>query len=251
MSRWSIFALLALACNASKFLSVERQQSNTTESPCQCQADTSSIPRPTRTKNKCVFIDLGAADGNSYNAFLQGQYGNIADCPNQEYEAILVEANPHFKAALDGVAAQSVPGKELHVMLNGAWMCDADTTFHVMGTTAGSSSLAPQASSPEDVHVHLINVIQLIKKWTIPGDKVLLKVDIEGAEFDIIPCLAQSDVLSSDITAFVEEHYFLGGVQRSMTGITDAEYNAAKETLKSKGVKMPHYSSATLIQKAA
>ncbi|CAJ1393106.1 unnamed protein product [Effrenium voratum] len=249
MSRWSIFALLALACNASKFLSVERQQSNTTESPCQCQGDTSSIPRPTRTKNKCVFIDLGAADGNSYKTFLQGLYGNIADCPNQEYEAILVEANPNFKAALDGVAAQSVPGKEVHAMMNGAFMCEADTTFHVTPATA-ASSMAPQPYG-QDVHVHLINVIQLIKKWTIPGDKVLLKVDIEGAEFDIIPCLAQSDVLSSDITAFVEEHYFLGGVQRSMSGVTDAEYNAAKETLKSKGVKMPQYKSETLVQKAA
>ena len=71
-----------------------------------------------------------------------------------------------------------------------------------------ASSLAPQGNA-NDVQVHLINVISLIKSKTIPGDKVLLKVDIEGAEFDLIPCLARSDVLSHDMTAFVEEHYFM------------------------------------------
>ena len=81
-------------------------------SPCQCQADTSAIARPSRTKPKCIFIDLGAADGNSYNAFLRGEYGQIKDCPNQEYEAYLVEANPFFQKELNNKAAKSAPGKE-------------------------------------------------------------------------------------------------------------------------------------------
>ena len=76
----------------------------------------------------------------------------------------------------------------------------------------------------------------------------MLKVDIEGAEFDLIPCLARSDVLSHDMTAFVEEHYFLGGVKRSLTGVTDREYNDAKQVMMSKGVKMPKYSSITLLE---
>ena len=110
-----------------------------------------------------------------------------------------------------------------------------------------ASSLAPQGNA-NDVQVHLINVISLIKSKTIPGDKVLLKVDIEGAEFDLIPCLARSDVLSHDMTAFVEEHYFPGGVKRSLTGVTDREYNDAKQVMMSKGVKMPKYSSITLLE---
>eukprot|EP00439_Symbiodinium_sp_Y106_P056560 s3796_g7.t3 len=166
-------------------------------SPCQCQADTSAIARPSRTKPKCIFIDLGAADGNSYNAFLRGEYGQIKDCPNQDR-----------------------------------------STRHTWQSI----------SNANDVQVHLINVISLIKSKTIPGDKVLLKVDIEGAEFDLIPCLARSDVLSHDMTAFVEEHYFLGGVKRCLTGVTDREYNDAKQVMMSKGVKMPKYSSITLLE---
>ncbi|CAE7764559.1 SKIV2L2 [Symbiodinium pilosum] len=237
------FLLVTLLVSESSATSLRAERLQTAQSPCECQADTSSIPRPQRTQPRCIFIDLGAADGNSYNMFLNGEYGQISDCPNQEYEAYLVEANPHFETELNNKAATSVPGKEIYIMMNGAWMCEADTTFHV---TSAASSLAPQGNA-EDVKVHLINTISLIKSKTIPGDKVLLKVDIEGAEFDIIPCLAQSDVLSPDMTAFVEEHYFLGGVKRSLTHVKDKDYKAAKEVMISKGVKMPHYSSLTLL----
>ncbi|CAE7255184.1 SKIV2L2 [Symbiodinium microadriaticum] len=238
----SLVAALFLASSAQAAKSLRERLHGS--SPCQCQADTSAVARPSRTKPKCIFIDLGAADGNSYNAFLRGEYGQIKDCPNQEYEAYLVEANPFFQKELKNKAAKS----EIFPMMNGAWMCEADTTFHVVGKASAASSLAPQGNA-NDVQVHLINVISLIKSKTIPGDKVLLKVDIEGAEFDLIPCLARSDVLSHDMTAFVEEHYFLGGVKRSLTGVTDKEYKDAKQVMMSKGVKMPTYSSITLLDK--
>ena len=116
MHRLVLAALLASAQAALKSLRESRESLHVATagpaSPCQCQSDTSAIPRPTRTKPRCIFIDLGAADGNSYNAFLRGEYGNLADCPNQEYEAYLVEANPHFQQELNNKAAKSVPGKD-------------------------------------------------------------------------------------------------------------------------------------------
>ena len=106
----SLVAALFLASSAQAAKSLRERLHGS--SPCQCQADTSAVARPSRTKPKCIFIDLGAADGNSYNAFLRGEYGQIKDCPNQEYEAYLVEANPFFQKELKNKAAKSAPGKE-------------------------------------------------------------------------------------------------------------------------------------------
>mmetsp|Transcript_88671 Transcript_88671/g.286445 ORF Transcript_88671/g.286445 Transcript_88671/m.286445 type:complete len:132 (+) Transcript_88671:513-908(+) len=45
--------------------------------PCQCEANDPKWAPPTRNIPKCIFIDLGAADGNSFNAFLSNSYGPV------------------------------------------------------------------------------------------------------------------------------------------------------------------------------
>merc|ERR1719409_1006068 len=62
--------------------------------PCQCVASDPSWKACTRTVPECVFIDLGAADGNSFNVFLSNGYGKVAQCPSVKWSAVLVEANP-------------------------------------------------------------------------------------------------------------------------------------------------------------
>ena len=48
---------------------------------------------PARTEPRCVFIDLGAADGNTFDSFLANGYGPVKNCPRHgEWQAILVEA---------------------------------------------------------------------------------------------------------------------------------------------------------------
>merc|ERR1719498_920581 len=42
---------------------------------CKCQHDSPSWSTPTRTKPKCIFIDLGAADGREFHKFLNNEYG--------------------------------------------------------------------------------------------------------------------------------------------------------------------------------
>merc|ERR1719499_1749325 len=73
--------------------------------PCSCQANDPAWATCQRTQPKCIWIDLGAADGNSFNSFLQNYYGPVANCPNGQWEAMLVEANPRFDQALSKVAS--------------------------------------------------------------------------------------------------------------------------------------------------
>jgi hypothetical protein len=57
---------LALACNAA----LKVHESNA--APCQCQGTDPSWLTPQRAqKAKCIFIDLGAANGNSFQQFLR------------------------------------------------------------------------------------------------------------------------------------------------------------------------------------
>ena len=68
---------------------------------CSCEANSPSWKKTARTQPKCIFIDLGAADGNTFDSFIANDYGPVKNCPHGgEWEAILVEANPIFAQKL-------------------------------------------------------------------------------------------------------------------------------------------------------
>lgn len=211
--------------------------------PCQCVANDPTWKATTRTVPKCIFIDLGAAHGNSFQQFLANDYGPVANCPNGQWEAILVEANPQFDAQLATVAT-TYPGA-IHVKSStAAYMCPATTSFAIDPDVShnrwGSSMKATFDGNM--VTVPTINVNQLIAENVLPGDWVMLKVDIEGAEYDVIPCLAQFTQLNKLDIIFMEEHGWLQGD----SAYTPAQFNAAKASIAAAGVKMPAYNSPTM-----
>lgn len=217
---------------------------------CQCIANDPSWTAPTRTNTKCVFIDLGAADGNTFWKFIHNGYGPVANCPNGgDWEAILVEANPQFTPDLEKVAAY-YPGKVQALGSHAAWSCmgqtsffiDTDPTHNHWGSSM--SEAAPDAirSGKQKVTVPTVNVVELIAKNVIPGDWVMLKVDIEGAEYEVVPCLAEYASASNVDIMYLEEHTWFD----SGTGKGPNELAAAKYKLQSKGVQIPGYFSQTL-----
>ena len=56
------------------------------------------------------------------------------------------------------------------------------------------------------VTVSTINLNRLVYELTIPADWVIVKMDIEGAEWNILPCLAQSAATSKVVALFMEVH---------------------------------------------
>jgi len=221
-----------------------------TQPACQCVANNPAWVPTTRTVPKCIFIDLGAADGNTLKTFLSNGYGPVANCPSGgQWEAYLVEANPQFKTALD-TEATTHPGMVHAMGSTAAYVCEGTTSFYIDTNAANNhwgSSMSKDhpdaiASGQQQVTVPTVNVVQLIAQTVIPGDWVMLKVDIEGAEYDLVPCLAQYTNVNLVDRMFLEEHTWF----KTESATTPEQFQAAKQTLISKGVDIPEYFTQTM-----
>jgi len=224
----------------------------TSKAPCQCVSSDPSWVRTSRTAPKCIFIDLGAADGNTFQDFLSNKYGPVANCPGGgQWEAFLVEANPRFNAPLQGLAAK-YPGSVHAMSSTAAYMCQAQTSFFLDTKNAGhnywGSSMSnthpdAQKSGLQKVTVPTANIVRILAENTIPGDWVMLKMDIEGSEWDVMPCIAAAPASSLIDRFYIETHpnsWSLSGTT------TPSMYEAAKAQLRKKGVDIPKYFSQTL-----
>mmetsp|Transcript_67059 Transcript_67059/g.106139 ORF Transcript_67059/g.106139 Transcript_67059/m.106139 type:complete len:292 (-) Transcript_67059:205-1080(-) len=219
--------------------------------PCQCDMALQSWTPCTRTVPKCIFIDLGAADGNTLQKFVSGGYGPVGNCPSGgQWEATLVEANPRFTDALKHQEI-AYPGMVHAAASTAAYMCEAQTTFYLdtqnhannyWGSSMSANHVDTQASGHQAVTVPTLNILKLLYETTIPQDYVLLKMDIEGAEWDVLPCLSSSTLASLVDRLLVEVHPASWG----NAGTSQAEMNAAMALLRQKGVDIPTYHSQTL-----
>lgn len=226
-----------LVVNASRRQERKRQ-------PCDCQHTTPTWTSPTRTTAKCIFIDLGAADGNTFQTFRNDGYGPVKDCGNGsgDYEAFLVEANPHFSPKLQELQSQ-YPGKVHSLASTAAFMCEGQTSFLLDDDQEHNYWASSMGRRDEkmvkvkNVTVPTTNLIRLLHENTIPGDWVLVKMDIEGAEWDILPCLAEDPVAKRISQLLVEEH----PKEWSFSDRSGTEIEHAKEKMKAQGVDIPFY----------
>jgi len=220
--------------------------------PCQCSVFQQTWKRTTRTVPKCIFIDLGAADGNTLKDFVNGVYGPVQNCPSGgQWEATLVEANPRFDAALKQ-AEVTYPGMVHSKNSHAAYMCEAQTSFFLdtqnhdhnyWGSSMSSNHIDAQASGKVKVTVPTVNVLRLLYETTIPADYVILKMDIEGAEWDVLPCLAKANYANLVDRLMVETH----PIEWGNAGTTAQQFQGALAALRSKGVQVPdQYHSQTL-----
>lgn len=218
--------------------------------PCQCETQNMAWVKTTRTVPKCIFIDLGAANGNSFNDFLNNKYGPVANCPSGQWEATLVEANPRFDSNINNLAA-TYPGTVHSEASHAAYMCEGQTSFYLdtvnhgqnyWGSSMSANHPDTQKSGHTKVTVPTVNVNRMVYETTIPADYVILKMDIEGAEWDVLPCLAQAPGSSLIDRLLVEIHPGSWG----NIGTTQHDLDVAKATLRTKGVDVPDYFSQTL-----
>jgi len=226
---------------------------------CTCQTANPEWKPCKRTTPKCVFIDLGAADGNTFKVFLEDGYGAVSNCTENgpgAWEAILVEANPNFNDKLKAEAAK-YPSGYVHAMTStAAYMCEGQTSFFVdtvntaqnfWGSSMSANTPDVQKSGKTSVTVPTLNVNRILYENTIPADRVILKMDIEGAEFDVLPCLVQSPSSNLVDSFYLEEH----PVDWGNIGTTLADMEVHKATLVSRGIEIPQYFSHTLLQKGS
>mmetsp|Transcript_72373 Transcript_72373/g.132466 ORF Transcript_72373/g.132466 Transcript_72373/m.132466 type:complete len:272 (+) Transcript_72373:50-865(+) len=213
------------------------------EAPCSCVANDAAWAPCQRTVPKCIFVDLGAADGNSFQHFLNNGYGPVANCPSGQWEALLVEANPQFTPALNTLSTQYA-GSVHSLGSTAAYSCQGQTSFSIDPDVKHNhwGSSMKRSFGTKTVIVPTVNVMQLLTENVIQGDWVILKVDIEGAEYDLLPCLAHFQKLSLLDAAYIEEHKYL----QKNSVYTPQQYDWAKATLKHQGIQVPdNYHSKT------
>lgn len=221
------------------------------KAPCACATGGSDWKACTRTKPRCVFIDLGAANGNTFEFFMKDGYGPIKNCPSGgEWAAVLVEANPRFNSELAAVGKQHPTAVEVK-SATAAYMCEAHTSFFLdtvntqrnfWGSSMSADHPDVQRSGKTKVTVPTINLNRVLYEETIPGDWVMVKMDIEGSEWDVLPCVAQSTSASLIDRLYLEQHDPSWG----MIGTTPLQMDTAKNELRHQGVDIPDYFSQTL-----
>ncbi|CAE7661720.1 unnamed protein product [Symbiodinium pilosum] len=215
---------------------------------CQCVANNPNWKKTERTEPKCIFIDLGAADGNTFSKFLEDDYGSVKGCPSGKWEAFLLEANPQFTKELNALQ-ENFPGQVHSLAEHAAFSCEGTTSFFIDKDAThnhwGSSMMsdAPDAVKSGDVKVTvpMINVVQLIAENVRPDDWVMLKVDIEGAEYNLIPCLAEFADAGLVDRMYLEEHWWFP----SITEAAKSALAKGKQQLQQKHVDIPAYYSHT------
>lgn len=221
------------------------------KAPCTCVASSPTWKPCARTEPRCVFIDLGAANGNTFEFFMKDGYGPVGNCPSGgKWSAVLVEANPRFDKDL-GLVGKAHPGEVNVLSSTAAYMCEAKTSFYLdtvntaknfWGSSMSDSHPDVQNSGKQKVTVPTANLVRLLREQTIPSDYVMVKMDIEGSEYDVLPCLADSDSASLVDRLYLEQHSPSWG----MLGTTLPQMEAVKQKLRSKGVDIPDYFSQTL-----
>ena len=133
---------------------------------------------------KKVFIDGGAFDGASVRKFMC-EYKDWS-----EYEIYSFEVNPYmikrYKNFLDTLSIK-VQNK-INLIEKALWVEDTTQTFKYKNGYNSSGHLSPvkkQGSMSGNIQVNCVNLMKWVKDNFKTSDYIVLKLDIEGAEYEI------------------------------------------------------------------
>ena len=177
---------------------------------------------------KNVYFDLGANNGDSIENFLNMNYlsngGDIrskipAEKLNKKWTIYAIEGNSAFDLNLLYIKNKyKITGHEI-ILYNGTIVSNYDgfITFYIdqnnqYGNQVGSSVLAnhPDIILSKKVNVKkpCIDFARLLRVYS-QKDFIVVKMDIEGAEFDLLIHLIKENVLSLIDVLVVEYHRYL------------------------------------------
>lgn len=165
--------------------------------------------RTISSKDKVLFVDLGSNVGQGYSWFKK-----YYCLKNIEFE--LFEPNPHCCAIL-----RSMPDvKRGLANLNEVGVGVQNGEFEFYGLSKDQGGLLSQggsinkshnsnwydASSESCISVKIISFSDYIESQIESFDKIIVKMDIEGAELDILEQIIENDVISHLDILYVEFH---------------------------------------------
>jgi FkbM family methyltransferase len=167
-----------------------------------------------------IYIDLGAHDGSTIQAFR-------AD--NPEFIIFAFEPNPRLAAILRGAFAGT--GSNVHVMEAAAWIFDGAVKLYFGERSDQSTTIIPGKRTPDwpvdYAHPHTVLAIDF-DRWfrenTSADDHVVIKMDIEGAEYRLLRRLIDTGSLGRAAELRVEWHW-----DRYPDEISETDHAALRE----------------------
>ncbi|EFQ33972.1 FkbM family methyltransferase [Colletotrichum graminicola] len=207
------------------------------------------------SKPRYIFVDLGANRADSLEAFLQHPGAKFEfDFPrpswatHEQAEIYLFEANPVFNPALvEAKERYTAQGKKIHIFPSTvADVTDGTRTFYLDTINEahdfwGSSTYANHAdvvnSKSTGTVLSAVNIARWLLMNTLPRDFVVVKVDIEGAEFDLIPHFVEMKAWTVIDHLLVEWHSSLPSEDARQAAVE------AVGRLSAEGVNTPPYNS--------
>ncbi|KAG0237099.1 hypothetical protein BGW41_000267 [Actinomortierella wolfii] len=215
-------------------------------------------------KPRFIFVDLGANRADSMDVFLKrpGTKFNY-DYPKPDWaryedaEIFLFEANPVFNGALvkakqradeEGIKVEIFPSTVVDVKdgIRTFFLDTVNDSHDYWGSSIYASHPDAIKSKSKGTDLTGINIATWLLRNTLPRDFVVVKMDIEGAEYEVVPHLAEMQA------GAVIDHLLIEWHGIDVTGVTDPEQarlidertKAAIARLEQMGVNMPKYDSA-------
>tara|TARA_Y100001963_G_C6690432_1_gene404366 strand:- start:355 stop:1068 length:714 start_codon:yes stop_codon:yes gene_type:complete len=147
-----------------------------------------------------IFIDGGANNGCSTNKFIK-RFPNADD-----YEIYMFEANPkscteHIEKVID-----KYPDRNITYIPKAIWINEDGVEIFNDKKCGGSNNIFKANKTGETYKVESVHLSEWIKSNFSKDDYIVLKLDVEGAEYGIVEDLYKNDILSYINEAHGELH---------------------------------------------
>ena len=165
-------------------------------------------------KPKCVFFDLGANRGDTIEKFFNGKLIDIKNFKSDKWIIHAFEPNPNFKTKLNEVKNKISSEKaDIHLYLEtAAWTKDGkmDLYFDSSTNSEGTSLFKnhPAVKKNNSFSVKTVDIAKLIDSYE-EKDFVLVKIDIEGAEYDMLLHLIKMNIFPKIDVVIIEFHKYM------------------------------------------
>jgi len=178
-----------------------------------------------------IFLDCGAYDGCSVRMFLDRRIDA------NDFEIFSFEPNPNL--------AKYHPVYPSQFINKAAWIEDTKSTFFVHGIDGGSTLIKTkskhnnrkakrrptQFSKAKELTVDCIDLCKWIREQFNQDDYIVLKLDIEGAEYPIL-----EKMLTDDTIQYINELYCEFHTERC--GMTKKDDEKLREIITQNNVKI-------------
>ena len=161
---------------------------------------------------KNVIFDLGANIGDSARFFVEPNFnGNdlklkgICSKENKKWEIHSFEANPDFNEQLEVTKkmVENFGHKHFLYKQTAAWVSDQTMIFYLdtvnkernfWGSSLHKEHIDAQRSGFKNIEVKALDISSMLSKFT-KEDFIVLKIDIEGSEYEILKHLIRQNTI--------------------------------------------------------